>query len=127
MKSFSCLDAFVTLATQELETAVAFYANLLGSEPQIYIPQKYAEFLLSGLKLALFQPKLKNQAEFERCSDSGSMSLCLEIEDLDATIAHLATLGYPPPGSAITASHGREIYAYDPDGNRLILHQANST
>ncbi len=25
----------------------------------------------------------------------------------------------------ITASHGREIYAFDPAGNRLILHQSH--
>ncbi|MGL4502923.1 MAG: glyoxalase, partial [Planktothrix sp.] len=26
-------------------------------------------------------------------------------------------------GEIITAAHGREIYAYDPMGNRLILYQ----
>jgi hypothetical protein len=39
-------------------------------------------------------------------------------------IATLTHLGYPPPGEIIEASHGREIYAYDPAKNRLILHQA---
>ncbi|EKQ68223.1 Glyoxalase/Bleomycin resistance protein/Dioxygenase superfamily [Leptolyngbyaceae cyanobacterium JSC-12] len=51
------------------------------------------------------------------------MSLCLEVENLEGAIAHLTQLGYPPPGEILTASHGREIYAYDPDGNWLILHQ----
>jgi len=54
------------------------------------------------------------------------MSLCLEVESLDAAIAHLSQLGCPPPGNILTASHGREIYAYDPDGNWLILHQSYS-
>ncbi len=54
------------------------------------------------------------------------MSLCLEVSNLEDAIAHLKTLGYPPPGNISIASHGREIYAYDPDGNRLILHQNNS-
>ncbi|EDX77907.1 hypothetical protein MC7420_7645 [Coleofasciculus chthonoplastes PCC 7420] len=35
----------------------------------------------------------------------------------------MSNMGYPPPGEIIVASHGREIYAYDPNGNRLILHQ----
>jgi hypothetical protein len=52
------------------------------------------------------------------------MSLCVEVADLDAAIARLVAIGYPPPGDMLTASHGREIYAYDPDGNRLILHEA---
>ncbi|MBD0267928.1 MAG: VOC family protein, partial [Cyanobacteria bacterium Co-bin8] len=48
-----------------------------------------------------------------------------EVVDLEGAIAHLTTLGYPPPGPVMIASHGREIYAYDPDGNRLILHQSH--
>jgi hypothetical protein len=34
---------------------------------------------------------------------------------------------YAPPGEITTASHGREIYAYDPNSNRLILHESNNT
>ncbi|MBA2747243.1 MAG: hypothetical protein H0U45_00545 [Tatlockia sp.] len=52
------------------------------------------------------------------------MSLCLEVEDLASAIAYLINIGYPPPGEIVTASHGKEIYACDPDGNRLILHQS---
>ena len=33
--------------------------------------------------------------------------------------AHLTNIGYPPPGEIVTASHGKEIYAYNPDGNCL--------
>jgi len=55
------------------------------------------------------------------------MSLCLEVADLEGAIAHLTQLGYPPSGAIITASHGREVYAYDPDGNWLILHQTTIT
>jgi len=43
---------------------------------------------------------------------------------LKEAIAYLTSLGYPPPGEITTASHGREIYAYDPMNNRLILHQS---
>jgi len=53
------------------------------------------------------------------------MSLCLEVENLETAIAHLTQLGSPPAEPIITASHGREIYAYDPDGNWLILHQSH--
>ncbi|MFM7372329.1 MAG: VOC family protein, partial [Sphaerospermopsis kisseleviana] len=60
----------------------------------------------------------------ELVSDSKSpLSLCIEVSNLENAIAHLTSLGYPPPGKISIASHGREIYAYDPDGNRLILHQ----
>ncbi|MEL6928818.1 MAG: VOC family protein, partial [Cyanobacteria bacterium J06600_6] len=44
---------------------------------------------------------------------------------LEQAIACISKLGCPPPGEIITASHGREIYGYDPAQNRLILHESN--
>lgn len=119
---FQCTDAFITLASTDIKELVLFYTQLLGQEPKQYTPNIYAEFQLPGLRLGIFKPKQSNESEFEN-SAKGGMSLCLEVRDLQAAIAHLATLGYPPPEEIVTASHGREIYAYDPNGNRLILHQ----
>lgn len=115
-------SAVMTLASVNLETLVAFYSSLLGQEAQPYQRDRYAEFTLPGLRLAIFRPRADQIAQFAAPS-SGGMSLCLEVRDLEGAIAHLTHQGYPPPGPVLTASHGREIYAYDPDGNRLILHQ----
>ncbi|WP_460202274.1 VOC family protein [Scytonema sp. NUACC21] len=117
-------DAFVTLATVHLENLVQFYTQFLGIEPTSIIPNVYAEFQFEGLKLGIFKPKNTHFSEFEN-SEKSKMSLCLEVRDLESAIAHLTALGYPPPGNITTASHGREIYAYDPDNNRLILHQSS--
>lgn len=113
-------DAFVTLAHENLQALMTFYQGLLDQAPQVYLPKRYAEFRLPGLKLALFKPG--DVEEF--AGSAGSMSLCVEVEDLEDAIATLTNLGYPPPGNIIHASHGKEIYAYDPAGNRLILHQS---
>ncbi|MDM9382810.1 VOC family protein [Chlorogloeopsis sp. ULAP01] len=122
---FQCTDAIVTLASINIETLVVFYTKLLGFEPVTLISNVYAEFQLPGLKLGIFKPKQTNSSEFEN-SVRSKMSLCLEVSDLENAIAHLNLLGYPPPGEIIVASHGKEIYAYDPDGNRLILHQSKN-
>lgn len=119
---FQCTTAFVTLASIHIEELVVFYTQLL-TQPKLYIPNVYAEFQLPGLKLAIFKPKETNQSEFKN-TFKGGMSLCLEVTNLENAIAHITALGYPPPGEILTASHGREIYAYDPDGNRLIIHQS---
>lgn len=119
---FQCTDAFVTLAAYDLEKLVTFYTHLLGQEPKQYIPSVYAEFQLPGLRLGIFRPKVTNQQEF--AATKSSMSLCLEVGDLEEAIAHLSAMECPPPGEILTASHGREIYVYDPAGNRLILHQS---
>ena len=120
---FQCTAALVTLAAINQGELVLFYTQLLGQEPQTYIPNVYAEFQLPGLRLGIFKPKDTHQSEFEFVKSG--MSLCLEVKDLSAAITHLTRLGYPPPGEILTASHGREIYAYDPALNRLILHQSS--
>lgn len=121
--AFRYTDAFVTLAAADMEALVQFYRQLLDREPKPYIGNVYAEFQVPGLRLGIFHPKPNHLQEFEKSAQSG-MSLCFEVDDLDGAIAHLTSMGYPPPGEMITASHGREIYAYDPMGNRLIVHQS---
>lgn len=121
--AFSYSTVFVALADLEGETLAQFYAQLLKCEPTFSVPQVYTEFQLPGLRLGIFKPKIGHQSEFVAPS-SGSMSLCIEVENLPEAIAHLTTVGYPPPGEIMQTSHGQEIYAYDPAGNRLILHQA---
>jgi predicted enzyme related to lactoylglutathione lyase len=115
--------AFVTIASVNFDVVVDFYTQFLGSTPKPYIPTVYAEFSIAGLQLGIFCPKSTNRDEFGHSSQSG-MSICLEVANLEGSIDKLAQIGYPPSGKITTASHGREIYAYDPDGNRLILHQA---
>jgi predicted enzyme related to lactoylglutathione lyase len=121
----ACSSAYVVLASLSFVELVTFYQNFLGQEPHSHWPLCYAEFSWGGLRLGIFSPQASHATEFQ-ASRAGSMSLCLEVANLDQAIARLTHLGYPPPGPILTASHGREIYAYDPDGNRLILHQASA-
>ena len=120
---FQYTNAFVTIASVNFEKLVNFYTKWLEQKPVILIPNVYAEFNLVSLRLSIFKPKKTNESEFESNAKS-KISLCLEVSNLEDAIAHLTALGYPPPGNISIADHGREIYAYDPDGNRLILHQA---
>lgn len=115
---------FIVIADLDGHTLKNFYQALLEQDPVVDIPNVYSEFALEGgLHIGLFKTSNNHLAEFASLS-SGSMSLCIEVENLEIAIAHLTTLGYPPPGKIQQASHGREIYAYDPQGNRLILHEA---
>ncbi|WP_375467442.1 VOC family protein [uncultured Nostoc sp.] len=120
---FQYTNAFVTIASVNCEELVNFYTRFLEQKPIILIPNIYAEFNLVGMRLGIFKPKNTNESEFEALTKS-KISLCLQVSNLEDVIAHLTALGYPPPGKISIADHGREIYAYDPDGNRLILHQA---
>ncbi|MGL5059203.1 MAG: VOC family protein [Microcoleus sp.] len=119
-------SALVTLADLDKEVLVKFYTKFLNIEPNPYIPNSYAEFQLPGLRLGIFKPKDSHKSEFANRAKTG-ISLCLEVSDLESAIARIWALGYPPPGEIVTASHGLEIYAFDPAGNRLILHQPHRT
>lgn len=120
---FNYTKAFVTLAALDFEQLVQFYQKLLEQEPVTYLPSAYAEFQLKGLTLGIFKPKASHQKEFANSVGSG-ISLCLEVENLEDAIAFLTKMGYPPSDKVTIASHGQEIYAYDPAGNRLILHES---
>jgi predicted enzyme related to lactoylglutathione lyase len=120
---FASKAVFIAIADLDGHTLKNFYQALLEQDPVVDIPNVYAEFALEGgLRIGLFKPSNAHQREFTSLS-SGSMSLCIEVESIEGAIAHLTTLGYPPPGPIQQTSHGREIYAYDPQGNRLILHE----
>lgn len=119
---FDYSDIFIAISTVDIQLLVEFYSKILQIQPAVDRPF-YAEFQIEKLRLGIFKPKLERQSEFD--NQNSAMSLCLEVADLERAIACLSELGYPPPGDIIEASHGREIYAYDPTGNRLILHQSN--
>ncbi len=117
---------WITLAPQDFAKSCDFYQQLLGKVPDRTLtkpgnPDKciYAEFQLAGLTIGLYQPKAP------QTGGSSSLSLCFQVENLEEAIELVTSLGYPPPGEIMTPSHGREVYAYDPDGNRLILYQQN--
>lgn len=120
---FRYTTSFVTLASPDIESLVQFYSSLFTQSPKPYVPDRYAEFQLKGLRLAIFKPKTDHIEEFA-AKTSGGMSLCIEVVNLDEAIAHLAAMGHPLDGQITVASHGREVYAYDPVGTRLILHEA---
>jgi catechol 2,3-dioxygenase-like lactoylglutathione lyase family enzyme len=122
---FHYREAFIALGTSNFDRSVQFYRQLLSQEPSPYLTDVYGEFRLINLKLGVFCPKESHSGEFGDSRGSG-MSICLEVESLEQAIEHLSKIGYPPGGEISHASHGREIYIYDPDGNRLILHQSTA-
>ncbi|MGA7954094.1 MAG: glyoxalase [Gloeobacterales cyanobacterium] len=124
---FHLSTAFVTIASNtgpDFDRLVAFYKGLSSQEPKPFLPQVYAEYHLPGLRLGVFRANDSHSSEFNHSANS-SMSICLEVDSLEKIMEHLKKLGYPPKGKVMTASHGREIYAYDPVGNRIILYQSH--
>ena len=117
-------QAFLTIGAVNFAEVVDFYQNLLQQKPDPYSPERYAEFQLPGMILGIFHPQPSHAEEFSQSPNSG-FSLCLEVEDLETAIARMVELDPSFDGDAmVVASHGLEIYGYDPAGNRLIFHSA---
>jgi predicted enzyme related to lactoylglutathione lyase len=118
---FNYSAALVTIAALDFDRLLAFYSVLLQQAPQPYQPNVYGGFKVAGIDLGIFQPKAGNQ-EFAS-QTAGAVSLCLSVDNLEKALEHLANNGYTQNPIVLNASHGRECYIYDPDGNRIILHQ----
>jgi predicted enzyme related to lactoylglutathione lyase len=120
-------DALVTIGASDFDRTVEFYRLLIDRSPQPFIPASYAEFAIAGgLRLGIFLPAANHRSEFADSLSSG-LSICLEVGSIATVLDLLSHHGYPTSGEIVAASHGREIYIYDPSGNRLILHQQHQT
>lgn len=113
---------FITIGAEPWREVVDFYAQLFLVTPQPCAENRYAEFKLGSLRLGIFKPSADHANEFQ--GNSGSLSFCVEVENLEQAIAKvIAAKGTVSP-EIVAASHGRECYAYDPLNNRIILHEA---
>lgn len=119
---FNYSAALITIAAVDFDRLLDFYSVLLQQAPQPHQPHVYGGFKIAGIDLGIFQPKASNNQEFAH-QTAGAVSLCLSVDNLEKVLEHLATNGYPQTPTVLNASHGRECYIYDPDGNRIILHQ----
>ncbi len=117
--------SLVSIGAENLDECVTFYKHLLGCPPQIYQAPIYAEFQLAGLVLSIFKPRLGQENEFSNPTKgrSGGLSICLEVEDLETAVIHLTELGCSIETEFTSGSTLKELYIYDPAGNRIILYQ----
>lgn len=93
----------------------AFRANRADGSPQLV----YIE-LAPGQFIELF-PGGKNRSE-EPADPIGYAHVCVVVDDLDGTLAHLATLGVTPAAPARTGRAGQRLaFVADHDGNRIEL------
>lgn len=113
--------AWTTIAAVEFDRSVAFYRHLFQQEPQLFTSGKYAEFETIGLRLGIYCPTAEESPEKAPITLFPAVSLCVQIENLENAIAHLEPEAHI--GEIRSVSHGREVYIYDPDGNRIILYE----
>jgi glyoxylase I family protein len=146
----------VSLTTADLDEAVDFYTRVFGAEvdyrmgpfdaaeipkmedgrdwtaAHINVPGARLKIAMlklpDGMGMELFEYEKPEDARksLPRNCDVGSRHLCIEVEDLDASVEYLGKHGCTPMAGSIDMLEGpcppsRSWYVLDPFGNQLEL------
>ena len=111
---------FVSVPTQDLERAVAFYGTTLGLHRSVYRPERnFAEFETGTVTLDIVDPERMGIGSFS----PNQNNLALHVEDVAAARARLEERGVTFAGDTFDTGVCHMAFFSDPDGNALMLHQ----
>jgi|SRR4051794_19404034 len=110
---------FVSVPTQDLERAVAFYGTTLGLHRSVYRPERnFAEFETGTVTLDIVDPERMGIGSFS----PNQNNLALHVEDVAAARALLEERGVTFAGDTFDTGVCHMAFFSDPDGNALMLH-----
>jgi catechol 2,3-dioxygenase-like lactoylglutathione lyase family enzyme len=110
---------FVSMPTQDIERAVAFYGETLGLERSAYVPERnYAEFETGTVTISVVDPVKMGIGAF---APNTSM-LALRVDDVAQARAALEGRGVTFGGDTFDTGVCHMGFFADPDGNPLLLH-----
>lgn len=122
----------VAFRVRDLDRSKRWYAEAFGAreafrggDPDGTVRLIYLE-LAPGQYLELFPGG--NEPKESVSQALGYVHTCLVVDDLAATLAHLATLGVAPTEAARDGRAGQRLaFIVDPDGNQLELMEIPAT
>jgi predicted enzyme related to lactoylglutathione lyase len=110
---------FVSLPTQDLERAAAFYGETLGLHRSVYRPDRhFAEFETGTVTLSITDPEGMGIGAFR----ANANHLALHVEDVAASRRELESRGVRFHGDIRDTGVCHMAIFADPDGNALMLH-----
>ena len=110
---------FVSVPTQDLERAVAFYGTTLGLRRSMYRPERnFAEFKTGTVTLTIVDPQRMGIGSLQ----PNANHLALHVEDVAAARTELEERGVTFAGDILDTGVCHMAFFADPDGNALMLH-----
>ena len=110
---------YVSVATRDLERAVAFYGEALGLPRSVYRPERsFAEFETGTVTLSVVDPERMGIGSFQ----PNANHIALHVEDVAAARATLEERGVAFAGDTLDTTVCHMAIFADPDGNALMLH-----
>jgi lactoylglutathione lyase len=110
-------EANVTVFVSDLEKSVNFYTKLLGLKLRRRVNNHWAEVEAPGLTIGLHPP---GEGEREP-GKTGSMSIGLTADNLQATVAEFRARGVDIPYYVVEDRPVKLVWFRDPDNNPLYL------
>jgi predicted enzyme related to lactoylglutathione lyase len=111
---------FVAVPVQDLKRADEFYGGTLGLERNPKSSERWVEYELGNVTLALVSPEAMGP-DFE--AHNHQMPIALRVPDVDAARATLEEAGVEFLHGTIDSGVCNIATFSDPDGNRLQLHR----
>jgi predicted enzyme related to lactoylglutathione lyase len=110
---------FVSVPTQDLDRAAAFYGETLGLTRSVYRPERnFAEFETGTVTLSVVNPEKMGIGEFK----PNANHVALHVEDVAEARAALEERGVSFHGDILDTGVCHMAIFSDPDGNALMLH-----
>jgi catechol 2,3-dioxygenase-like lactoylglutathione lyase family enzyme len=111
---------FVAVPVQDLARAVAFYTDTLGLKRNPNSSERWVEFELGNVTLALVSPDVMGP-EFE--ARGHQMPISFRVPDVQDAMETLEAQGIEFPHGMIDSGVCYFATFHDPDGNALQLHR----
>jgi catechol 2,3-dioxygenase-like lactoylglutathione lyase family enzyme len=111
---------FVALPVQDLKRADEFYGRTLGLRRNPSSGERWVEFELGNVTLALVSPEAMG-SEFQ--AQGHQMPIALRVPDVDEAREHLEAEGVEFEHATIDSGVCHLATFRDPDGNALQLHR----
>lgn len=109
---------FVTVPTNDLDAAMAFYGETLGLPRSAYSrEQGYAEFETGNLTLSVVVAE-----NFPFGYHPNPNPIALHVDDVEASRAKMGSRGVVFEGETFDTGVCHMAFLSDPDGNALMLH-----
>lgn len=109
---------FVTVPTDDLDAAVAFYGTTLGLRCSVHMPERgFAEFETGTVTLSVVVAE-----NFPFGYHPNPNPLALHVADVAAARDALAARGVEFQGDTLDTGVCHMAFLADPDGNALMLH-----
>jgi len=114
--------AHLCLTVSDLEASVAFYCDKLGLRQAFDFVndagERFGVYLHVGGRafIELFQAQEKQE------NGGSCRHMCLEVDDIESTVAMLRREGVAVGEITMGADNAWQAWLEDPDGNRIELH-----